>query len=201
MLLRCQGQGTARYELPVATGRLGAAILLVLTIAGCAQQRPAMMFTSNANEPYSLNSGDKLRVLVFGQDNLSNIYTVDGSGKISMPLIGTVRAAGVSTAQLERDIGTRLREGFIREPHVSVEVEQYRPFFVLGEVTQSGQFPYVSGMTAQTAVAIAGGFSPRAERDRVEITRQVDGRLVTGSAPVTYPLRPGDTVLIKERWF
>jgi polysaccharide export outer membrane protein len=95
----------------------------------------------------------------------------------------------------------RLQNGFIREPNVSIEVEQYRPFFVLGEVNQSGQYPYVNGLTAQTAVAIAGGYTPRADRGEVEITRQVGGRLVTGHVPAAYPLRPGDTILVKERWF
>jgi polysaccharide export outer membrane protein len=181
--------------------RLATTLLMVVSVGGCVQSRPSPAFATALNEPYALNAGDKMRVLVFGQDNLSNIYIVDGAGKISMPLIGAFRVAGLSTTQLEREIAGRLRNGFIREPHVSVEVEQYRPFFVLGEVNQSGQFPFVSGMTAQTAVAIAGGFSPRAERDQVEITRQIDGKLVTGTVPVTYPLRPGDTVMIKERWF
>src|SRR5829696_8981650 len=147
---------------------------------------------------YTLSSGDRLRIIVFGQDNLSNIYAVDGSGRISMPLIGV---AGQSTAQVEHAIAEKLKAGYVREPKVTVEVDVYRPFFVLGEVATSGQFPYVNGMTAQTAVAIAGGFSPRAERDHVEITRQIGGKLVTGYVPVTYPLRPGDTVLVKERWF
>ena len=159
------------------------------------------VFAGSLDAPYALNSGDKMRVLVFGQDNLSNIYAVDGSGRISMPLIGTVPVAGKTTAQLEGDITRRLKDGFIRDPHVSIEVEQYRPFFVLGEVTTSGQFPFVNGMTAQTAVAIAGGFSPRAQRDGVELTRQVAGQPITGFVPLTYPVRPGDTVTVKERWF
>jgi polysaccharide biosynthesis/export protein len=151
---------------------------------------------------YTLASGDRLRIIVFGQDNLSNIYAVDGSGRIAMPLIGTVPAAGASTAQLERSIETRLKAGYIREPKVTVEIEVYRPFFVLGEVTTSGQFPYVSGMTVQTAVAIAGGYAPRAARDFAEITRlRPDGRLVTAAVPINYPVRPGDTIVIKERWF
>src|SRR5215204_1585999 len=104
---------------------------------------------------YTLSSGDRLRIIVFGQDNLSNIYAVDGSGRISMPLIGLVRVAGQSTAQVEHAIAEKLKAGYVREPKVTVEVDVYRPFFVLGEVTTSGQFqfPYVNGMTVQTAVA------------------------------------------------
>jgi polysaccharide export outer membrane protein len=151
--------------------------------------------------PYRLASGDRLRIIVFGQDNLSNIYAVDGSGRISMPLIDTVEAQGRTTQQLEKAIEARLRSGFLREPKVSVEVDTYRPFFVLGEVTNSGQFPYVNGMTVQTAVAIAGGFTPRGQRSVAEVTRVVDGQLVTATVPITYPVQPGDTIVIKERWF
>lgn len=158
-------------------------------------------FQSLDSEPYTLASGDKLRVLVFGQDNLSNIYTVDGSGKIAMPLIGTVPASGFTTTALATNVAGRLRDGYVREPNVTIEVEQYRPFFVLGEVAQSGQFPYVNGMTAQTAVAIAGGFSPRARRDAVRITRLKNGRPYSGLVPIESPVRPGDTISIEERWF
>ncbi len=138
---------------------------------------------------------------MFGQDNLSNLYAVDGGGRIAFPLVGAVPADGLTTQELERAIETRLRQGYLREPRVSVEVEAYRPFFILGEVTNSGQFAFVNGMTVQTAVAIAGGFSPRANQSYAELTRVVDGRPVTAAVPITHPLRPGDTIVIKERWF
>jgi polysaccharide biosynthesis/export protein len=171
-------------------------------LSGCATPtRLPPGFSDSIDAPYTLASGDRLRVIVFGQDNLSNTYAVDGSGRISMPLIGLVPAGGLTTGQLERSIEGKLRNGFLREPRVSVEVEQYRPFYVLGEVTTSGQYAFVNGMTAQTAVAIAGGFSPRADRDIVTITRQVRGQLLSATVPVTYPVRPGDTVVVRERWF
>lgn len=154
-----------------------------------------------ASAPYTLASGDKLRIIVFGQDSLSNIYAVDGAGRISMPLIGTVPVAGRTTAEAAAVIEAKLRAGFLREPKVTVEVDAYRPFFVLGEVTTSGQFPYVNGMTVQTAVAIAGGFTPRALRTSAEITRQTAQGPVTAKVPVTYAVRPGDTIVISERWF
>ena len=116
------------------------------------------------NFPYTLDSGDRLRIMVFGQEGLSNIYIVDVSGKIAMPLIGAVSARGLTSTQLARAIADRLRQGFVREPHVAVEVEIYRPFFILGEVIAPGQYPYVPNMTVETAVAIAGGFTPRAYR-------------------------------------
>jgi polysaccharide biosynthesis/export protein len=151
--------------------------------------------------PYTLDSGDRLRIVVFGQDGLTNSYAVDASGHIAMPLIGSVSARGETTDELSSRIGDKLRQGFIREPHVAVEVESYRPFFILGEVTQPGQYPYVANMTAETAVAIAGGFAPRAFRQTVIVNRFVNGQRVRMTVPVTYPLRPGDTVNVQERWF
>jgi protein involved in polysaccharide export with SLBB domain len=153
------------------------------------------------NRPYTLDSGDRLRVVVFGQDGLSNSYLVDASGHIAMPLIGSVSARGLTTDGLSSRIAERLRQGFVREPHVAVEVEAYRPFFILGEVTQPGQYPYVADMTVETAVAIAGGFGPRAYRQTVVLTRIVDGRQERMTVPTSYALRPGDTINVQERWF
>jgi protein involved in polysaccharide export with SLBB domain len=151
--------------------------------------------------PYTLDSGDRLRIVVFGQEGLTNSYLVSASGSIDMPLIGSVAARGLTTDQLAARISEKLREGFVREPHVAVEVESYRPFFILGEVTQPGQYPYVANMTAETAVAIAGGFTPRARRNSVILTRNFYGRQVRMEVPLTFPLRPGDTVSVQERWF
>jgi len=150
---------------------------------------------------YTLDSGDKLRIVVFGQEGLTNSYVVDAGGSINMPLVGTLPARGVTTQQLAGLITQRLKQGYVREPHVSVEVESYRPFFILGEVNNPGQYPYVANMTAEAAVAIAGGFSPRADKKKVELTRNAPGQQVHGQVPLNYPLRPGDTVVVKERWF
>lgn len=150
---------------------------------------------------YTLDSGDKLRVVVFGQDGITNTYTVDAGGNVNLPLVGTVPARGYSTQQLSKAIAERLKQGYVREPHVTVEVETYRPFFILGEVTNPGQYPYVANMTAETAIAIAGGFAPRASKDKVELTRTAPGQQMRGSVPLNYPLRPGDTIVVKERWF
>jgi len=150
---------------------------------------------------YMLDSGDKLRVVVFGQDGLSNSYSVDAAGNITMPLIGPVSARAQSTSGLSQSIASKLRNGYIREPHVAVEIEAYRPFFILGEVTAPGQYPYVANMTAETAIAIAGGFSPRAYKGTVDVSRTVDGQLYRGKVPLAFQLRPGDTILVSERWF
>ena len=150
---------------------------------------------------YRLDAGDRLRVVVYGQEGLTNTYAIDAGGSITMPLIGSVPARGRSPAGLAAEITAKLRNGFIREPSVAVEIEAYRPFFILGEVAAPGQYPYVPNMSVESAVAIAGGFSPRALRDRVTLTH-TDG---SGSSrfvvPLGTPLSPGDTVLVGERWF
>jgi polysaccharide biosynthesis/export protein len=175
-------------------------LLTALCLSACAPSYSAY-YAADPTVPYTLASGDRLRVIVYGQEGLSNSYSVDSSGHIQMPLIGVVSAQGETTASLGQEIEARLRDGFLRDPHVSVEVEAFRPFFVLGEVTTPGQYPYVNGMTAQTAAAIAGGFTPRADKDTVDVTRVVDGREVTGRAPINYPVQPGDTIVVRERFF
>lgn len=157
----------------------------------------------SAAPAYALDTGDKLRIVVFGQEGLSNSYLVDAAGQVTVPLIGAIGARGLTTQQLARAVATKLRAGFIREPHVAIEVETYRPFFILGEVTLPGQYPYVPNMTVETAVAIAGGFTPRAYRHEVKIDRPVPGGVLRSreAVPLLSPVQPGDTVVIKERWF
>jgi polysaccharide biosynthesis/export protein len=151
--------------------------------------------------PYRLDAGDKLRVVVYGQEGLTNTYAIDAGGSITMPLIGAVPARGRTPAGLAAEISGKLRNGYIREPSVAVEVETYRPFFILGEVAAPGQYPYVPNMSVESAVAIAGGFSPRAQRDRVTLTHTDNAGLSRAVVPLGTPLSPGDTVLVGERWF
>ena len=174
-----------------------------MALAACATgpRAPSGLFDAQYNAPYTLASGDRLRVIVFGQDALSNSYAVDGSGNISMPLVGFIEARDLTTQALERRIEERLRNGFLREPRVAVEVEAFRPFYVIGEVTAAGQYPFVNGMTVQNAIAIAGGFGPRGARLSADLTRSVEGRAVTGDVPMTQPVRPGDTITVRERFF
>jgi len=152
-------------------------------------------------EPYTLDSGDRLRIVVFGQEGLTSTYIVDVSGKIAMPLIGAISVRGLTTTQAARAIADRLRQGYIREPHVAIEVEIYRPFFILGEVIAPGQYPYVPNMTVETAVALAGGFTPRAYRWDVEVSRSAGGVTARQKVPMIAPVRPGDTINVGERWF
>ncbi|MGO3932733.1 polysaccharide biosynthesis/export family protein [Rhodopseudomonas pseudopalustris] len=186
-------------------------LLGALALGGC-MRRPAPVAvvqpmayappSSVAVSPdYLLGAGDRLRVVVYGQDALTNTYAIDASGSIALPLIGRVPASGRSASGLAGEIAARLRGGFIREPSVAVQIESYRPFFILGEVAAPGQYPYVPNMSVESAVAIAGGFTPRAQRDRVVLTHPEGGAAVRATVPLGTPLRPGDTVLVGERWF
>ena len=150
---------------------------------------------------YRLDAGDKLRVVVYGQDGLTNSYAIDAGGSITMPLIGAVPARGRTPAGLAAEISAKLRSGYIRDPSVAVEIESYRPFFILGEVQAPGQYPYVPNMSVESAVAIAGGFSPRARRDRVTLTHADASGSMRIVVPLGTALSPGDTVLVGERWF
>ena len=161
----------------------------------------AAPLAASRDASYHLDAGDKLRVVVFGQEGLTNTYAIDAGGAITMPLIGAVAARGRTPAGLAAEISAKLRNGYIREPSVAVEVEAYRPFFILGEVAAPGQYPYVPNMSVESAVAIAGGFSPRARRDAVTLTHSDASGTGRFIVPLGTQLGPGDTVLVGERWF
>jgi polysaccharide export outer membrane protein len=182
--------------------RLWRCLVVVMSLAaGACVHQPAPPLSAFAEAPYTLDTGDRLRIMVFGQEGLSNAYFVDAGGRVTMPLIGAVQARGLTTAEFSRAVAARLRQGYMREPHVAVEIETHRPFFILGEVLAPGQYPYVANMTAETAVAIAGGFTPRASRHQVDLQRPGGGDAFRGAVPLNYPIRPGDTVVVGERWF
>ena len=174
-------------------------LMLASTVAGCNTTSRSGQFSQALNEPYRLDSGDRLRVTVFEQASLSNTYTVDQSGHITMPLIGPVPARGRTTQELAGSVAAALARGYLRNPDVSVEIDTYRPFFVMGEVRNPGQYASVTGLTAQTAIAIAGGFTARADERTVEITRQINGEVVVGRVPITDPVRPGDVIRVYQR--
>lgn len=179
-----------------------AVVVSALALSGC-MQTSASVTTGYApvDEPYRLDAGDRLRVVVFGQEGLTNTYAVGASGAITMPLIGSVPARGLTPAELAAAITSRLKKGYLREPYVAAEVETYRPFFILGEVAAPGQYPFVPNMTVESAVAIAGGFTPRAERKAIKLTRVGEGGVAQAVVPPGTFLKPGDTIAVAERWF
>ncbi len=150
--------------------------------------------------PYRLGPGDRIRVVVFRHDDLSGEFQLDGAGSFSMPLINSVSANGLTAAELETEIETRLGDGYLVNPEVSVEILTYRPFYILGEVNRPGQYEYESGMTVLNAIALAGGFTYRADVD--EILLQRGG---SNAEPVIVPgntrVQPGDIITVQERFF
>jgi protein involved in polysaccharide export with SLBB domain len=189
---------------------LTVAILGVFALWACASApvpagaAPVVTAPAAVNQPgfeYKLGSGDKVRIIVFGQTDLSGEFSLDGSGAISIPLIGKIDALNLTTAELEQAIATRLKDGYLNDPRVSAQVLNFRPFFILGEVNKPGEYPYADGMTILKAVATAGGHTYRADQRRVFIKRAESGK--EEAVPVTSntPVHPGDTIRIPERFF
>ena len=170
-------------------------------LAGCTDRAPLTEPATVGSGPYVLGAGDRLRIVVYDQPSLTNLYEVDQSGQISMPLVGDVAASGSTADELAQRVEAQLAAGYLREPNVTVEVATYRPFFVLGEVGNPGQFTYVPGLTAEMAVAVAGGFTDRANKRVVRVSRTIDGKLYESRMPVVEPIRPGDTIYVPESLF
>ncbi|HBH90058.1 polysaccharide biosynthesis/export family protein [Ponticaulis sp.] len=152
-------------------------------------------------EEYHLGSGDQIRIIVFGEEELSGEFVVDGSGFISLPLIGEVMARGKTIREFQRSMEAALREGYLNDPRVSAEVLNFRPFYILGEVEESGEYPYSDGLTVLNAVATAGGFTYRANTRFVFIKRSGAANEVQYPLTATTPVQPGDTIRIAERFF
>jgi len=150
---------------------------------------------------YRLGAGDALRIAVFGEEDLGGEYVVDGSGFVSLPLIGQVRAGGYTVREFEGAVIGELSDGYLRTPRVSVEVTNYRPFYIMGEVNSPGQYPYIAGMSVLNAVALAGGYTYRANESRVFIRRNGSETEETAPADPTTRVGPGDIIRIGERFF
>ena len=164
----------------------------------------AQQTRASANPPsrsYILGTSDRVRVKVYGEPDITGEYEVDGSGSVSIPLAGHVRAGGLTTRQLEGAIKAALSKGIVRDPRVSVEISLYRPYYILGEVKKSGEYPFKSGLTVLDAVASAGGFTYRANEGKVYLRRA--GSTVEEVYPMNAPVLvfPGDNIRIPERYF
>jgi polysaccharide export outer membrane protein len=173
-----------------------------LLLAACAPGSDLPPLPMTQAGPYRLGTGEQVRIVIFGQEQLTGRFTVNDRGNISVPLLGPIPASGLTTSQLEANIADELRDKKILvNPSVSVEVVTFRPVFILGEVVKPGQYPYEPGMTALTTVAIAGGFTYRAQTGYVSILRTVNGHSFEGRAMRGTPLQPGDVVTVFERYF
>lgn len=147
---------------------------------------------------YRLGAGDKVRVLMFGEDDLSGTFSIDGEGRVALPLVGSVRVDGLTAPQAERAIADTFADGYLRDPRVAVEVVDHRPFYILGEVRTPGAYPYTDGLTFLGAVAVAGGFTYRANEKTAEVSRD-------GADPQRLDffeaVQPGDVIRVRQRLF
>jgi protein involved in polysaccharide export with SLBB domain len=158
--------------------------------------------SASTSSDYRLGAGDKLRIMVFGEESLSGEFLVPGgAGTLSFPLVGDVQASGLSVAELQAQLLTKLKDGYLKDPHVSIEVLNYRPFYILGEVMKPGQYSYTNGLTVLNAVATANGFTYRANTHKVYIKRPNAPKEVEYELKTTTPVEPGDTIRIAERFF
>lgn len=174
--------------------------LLSPVISGCAVNH-VTTFGNEAPATYTLDTGDELRITVYGDTTLTNTYKVTDKGTVSFPLVGQVTVRGQSITSAEAAITRLLSRGYMINPKVSVEVLNYRPFFIEGAVTTGGQYAYVYGMTVRAAVAVAGGFKDFADRDHVTIYRGVGPHQIRRDVLLSELVMPGDTLVISERWF
>ncbi len=155
---------------------------------------------ASADIDYALGVADKVRVIVFDEPSLSGEFIVNANGSLSMPLIGDVRAIGNTASDIAQTIQTKLREGYVLEPRVSIDILTFRPFYILGEVNKPGEYPYSSGLTVDGAVATAQGYTYRAEKKSVYIKRAADARAIKMKLTTDLRIRPGDTIRVGERY-
>jgi polysaccharide export outer membrane protein len=170
---------------------------------GATQSLGAKTATSNAvpDAGYSLGTGDKIRVNVFGQPDLNGEYVVDGAGFVQLPLVGPIKAAGLTVTDFQKQVIAAFSNGFLVNPNIDVYVIDYRPYYIMGEVNKPGPYAYVTGMNLITAVALAGGYTTRADKSDVYIRRNGSAKEVELPADETTNVNPGDIVRVAERFF
>ncbi|HYD69839.1 polysaccharide biosynthesis/export family protein [Azospirillum sp.] len=183
------------------------AVVAGLFVAGCSSTQgfptvDAPMKINSPTDGYLLEPGNRVRLTVFGENSLSGDFTLDPAGNVALPLVGNVPASGVTAKTLAKRIEDLLKkDAYLQDPKAAVEVQTFRPFYVLGEVRQPGEFPYTSGMTVLSAVARAGGYDYRAREGEVVLVRVVDGEQQDYRAVERTPILPGDIVKVLQRRF
>lgn len=175
-------------------------LLLLIPLAGCALNGRPATYLVETKGPYTLDTGDVVRVTVYGEAELTKSYRVNDDGAISLPLVGPVPVRGITVEMAAANITAALADGYIREPSVAAEIDAYRPFFIQGAVKTAGQFSYVYGMTVRAAISTAGGFSDTADRSRAIVYRRQGKEMAKGTVDLDFPIYPGDTIVISERW-
>ncbi len=170
------------------------------TVSQTQTTQPSQTVSADAYS-YKMGADDKIRVIVFGEPDLSGEFVVNGQGTVALPLIGEVKAVGLTVRELQEQYAAVLREGYLKDPRVSIEVLTFRPFYVLGEVSRPGEYPYVNGMTVMNAIARAQGFTYRANKKKVYIKSANSAEERAVDLTQTLTVQPGDTIRVTERYF
>jgi protein involved in polysaccharide export with SLBB domain len=177
-------------------------VIALLALAACGTADNTPVVTSEAPTAYRLGTGDRVAVTVFGEKDMSGEFDVDDTGAVAIPLAGAVSVKDKTPREVEKALETQLtRGGLIRDPKVNVAVVKYRPIYILGEVQRPGAYPYQSGITVMNAVALAGGYTYRANSKRIDVVRHDGGDRTPQRTAETNYIAPGDTIIIPERWF
>lgn len=191
---------------PVSSLFIAMLAVATMVISGCSTTigelptEPAPALAANIADSYLLEPGNRVRVVVFNEANMSGDFTLDPIGNIAVPLVGNVAASGITARTLAHRIEEALkRSNLMQDPNVSVEVQTFRPFYVLGEVRQPGEFAYTSGLTVLSAIARAGGYDYRARKEEVVLVRVVNGEQKEFKAIERTPILPGDIIKVLER--
>jgi polysaccharide export outer membrane protein len=184
-----------------ATRALSVALLLLATACAAGPQGPELSSPASP-QSYRLGHGDRVAVTVFGEKDMSGEYDIDDTGNLPLPLAGAIKVENMTPRQAEQAVTQRLtRGGLMRDPQVTVSVVRYRPVYILGEVQRPGAYPYQSGMSILNAVALAGGYTYRAQTKRISVVRPTEGDKQAQVAAETSYIAPGDIIIIPERWF
>jgi protein involved in polysaccharide export with SLBB domain len=182
-----------------------ALVSIALLISGCTggslSEAEQQSMAAAAVAAPQLQPGDKIRINVFGENNLSGDYEIDQSGQISLPLAGTIAAVGLTQSELEQALAKKFRSEYLKNPKVTVTIATLRPFYMMGEVTKPGEYPYKSGLNVLTAMAIAGGPTYRASRSTVQIQRRGESSMRDYPLSASVPILPGDVIKVPERYF
>lgn len=186
--------------------RIAGAVALLLVTGACSSNVPVISSgeryaAAQRGENYRVDTGDRLRLTIYNEPQLSGEFSITPAGTLSYPLIGDIPARGLTLGEISQQLLTRLANGYLRDPRVAVEIAEYRPVYILGEVSRSGKFPYEIGMTALTAVATAGGFTPRSDQKVIYIQREGETEETAYALTPALKVFPGDTVRIAERYF
>ncbi len=189
--------------------RTGSLVCLVACLSACAERGAGPVVSvgdryvaaDTSVTDYRLGVGDKIRVTVYNEPDLTGEFWINPDGAISLPLIGTIPALGKTVAEVAAQARAQFADGYLRDPKVAMDVIAFRPFYILGEVAAPGQYPYANGLTALNAIATAKGFTPRADRAVVRIRRQGGEDEVNYRLTPELIIRPGDTIRVGERFF